>query len=207
MQHIQLASTALKKPCRQFEFTEQAKRHQMSTSKRILRGLPAELRPRDFDADEIIPGKLWLGSIGAAVDSEKLCAKRIQYLFTVADFCVLMEPASGSGARKWGSIIDHAVLDVGDYPEVNISHAFEEGIEWMDRAMKRGRVLVHCVQGVSRSASFVLAYLISKRKMTLQDALDYVKERRPCCKPNYGFLAQLSKFEHKLKPAVTKANV
>jgi protein-tyrosine phosphatase len=38
-----------------------------------------------------------------------------------------------------------------------------------------GRVLVHCRAGVSRSATLCLAYLISCRGMSLNDAYDEVK--------------------------------
>jgi protein-tyrosine phosphatase len=50
---------------------------------------------------------------------------------------------------------------------------------------------VHCAAGVSRSASFVIAYLIKKKEMLYPDALKYVKERRRVICPNGGFKKQL----------------
>lgn len=52
-------------------------------------------------------------------------------------------------------------------------------------------MLVHCAAGVSRSASFVIAYLMKKRDMLYPDALRYVKERRKVISPNSGFKKQL----------------
>jgi hypothetical protein len=64
-----------------------------------------------------------------------------------------------------------------------------------DAASSGERVLVHCVQGMSRSATVVIAYLMKKHKWTLSQALDYVKERRSCVNPHVGFMAQLRKYE------------
>merc|ERR1712107_389468 len=58
-----------------------------------------------------------------------------------------------------------------------------------------GTVLVHCVAGVSRSASFVLAYLISTYNLTLNEALCHLKLVRPWVNPNKGFLSQLRTWE------------
>ena len=38
-----------------------------------------------------------------------------------------------------------------------------------------------------------------KYKMTLVDAIAAVKEKRPCIKPNDGFMIQLSNFEKELR--------
>lgn len=42
-----------------------------------------------------------------------------------------------------------------------------------------GNVLVHCAQGVSRSVSVVLAYLMAEAGLTLGDALAMCKKARP----------------------------
>ena len=56
-------------------------------------------------------------------------------------------------------------------------------------------VLVHCMAGVSRSATVVLAYLIQYQHMSLNDAYRHVKQRRPSIAPNSGFWAQLQVWE------------
>lgn len=68
------------------------------------------------------------------------------------------------------------VLDKGD---INIGAYFDEVADLIDevRAMN-GRCMVHCVAGVSRSASLCLAYLMKHMKMTLKDAYDLVKSAR-----------------------------
>eukprot|EP00619_Florenciella_sp_RCC1007_P006291 CAMPEP_0205903526 /NCGR_PEP_ID=MMETSP1325-20131115/151_1 /ASSEMBLY_ACC=CAM_ASM_000708 /TAXON_ID=236786 /ORGANISM="Florenciella sp., Strain RCC1007" /LENGTH=420 /DNA_ID=CAMNT_0053269185 /DNA_START=54 /DNA_END=1315 /DNA_ORIENTATION=+ len=58
----------------------------------------------------------------------------------------------------------------------------------------RGAVLVHCQRGVSRSASVVIAYLITEG-MTRDEAYTLVKRRRRLVDPNIGFFEQLLTFE------------
>lgn len=50
-------------------------------------------------------------------------------------------------------------------------------------------------QGVSRSASIVIAYLIRERSMTYDAAFTLVKQRRRCIKPNAGFVKTLREWE------------
>jgi len=56
------------------------------------------------------------------------------------------------------------------------------------------RVLVHCVEGVSRSVSVVAAYLIAECGFSPKDAVDYIKAIRAVANPNFGFVQQLSEY-------------
>lgn len=61
---------------------------------------------------------------------------------------------------------------------------------------KKGhRVLVHCDAGVSRSASFVIAWLMHTYGMSLQSALERVQQSRPAIDINRGFRSQLAALE------------
>lgn len=63
-----------------------------------------------------------------------------------------------------------------------------------------GKVMVHCKVGASRSATIVLAFLMIKRHMTIQEAVRMVRARREIV-PNDGFLQQLCEFNEKLHHA------
>lgn len=52
-------------------------------------------------------------------------------------------------------------------------------------------VLVQCHGGASRSATIICAYLIKAKSWNYEQALQFLKEKRPRVKPNYGFLVQL----------------
>ena len=51
---------------------------------------------------------------------------------------------------------------------------------------------------MSRSASLCIAYFMRYHGMSLQDAYDYVKARRPIIHPNVGFWRQLREYEAKI---------
>ena len=53
-----------------------------------------------------------------------------------------------------------------------------------------GRVLLHCSQGVSRSASLAIAYLMWKRGGSFDEVLAAVKAIRGVANPNIGFTCQ-----------------
>jgi len=57
-------------------------------------------------------------------------------------------------------------------------------------------VLVHCRHGQSRSATVVAAYLIANKICGgVEEAMDFLKEKRPRVNPNDGFMEQLRKYE------------
>ena len=51
---------------------------------------------------------------------------------------------------------------------------------------KGQKVLVHCTQGVSRSCSFCIAYLMLLEKISYDDGFQRLKARRGICNPNPG---------------------
>ena len=58
----------------------------------------------------------------------------------------------------------------------------------------KGRVLVHCSAGKSRSPTIVMAYLISRSRWPLCDAYKFVSDKRKIC-PNLGFVWFLAEFQ------------
>ena len=56
-------------------------------------------------------------------------------------------------------------------------------------------MLVHCVGGISRSSTIVIAYLMLKHGYTLNDAYDFVKAKKSNVAPNFSFMQQLLDFE------------
>lgn len=58
-----------------------------------------------------------------------------------------------------------------------------------------GNVLVHCLGGISRSSTIIIAYLMLKLGYNLNDAYDYVKSKKSNIAPNFNFMGQLLDFE------------
>ena len=57
------------------------------------------------------------------------------------------------------------------------------------------------------SVTVVLAYLIKTRGMTLSQALEYVRSKRPQASPNAGFIKQLQDFEQSLRGVLSSLNL
>jgi dual specificity phosphatase 12 len=78
---------------------------------------------------------------------------------------------------------------------------------FIETALSRGgKVLVHCVMGISRSATVVCAYLMVFQRLSASAAIQYVRKRRPEIHPNYGFVKQLHAFSHcRYKPSCTNS--
>jgi protein-tyrosine phosphatase len=64
-----------------------------------------------------------------------------------------------------------------------------------DARAKNQRVLIHCIQGISRSATVVIAYCMKTFGWTLKHSYEYVKGRRSIVSPNVGFVNQLREME------------
>ncbi|KAJ3318685.1 Dual specificity protein phosphatase 16 [Boothiomyces sp. JEL0866] len=56
-------------------------------------------------------------------------------------------------------------------------------------------VLVHCQQGVSRSAALVIGYIMKTQKVSCQIAYDFVRKQAPKISPNVSLIAQLVAME------------
>lgn len=89
---------------------------------------------------------------------------------------------------------------IEDTAAYSITPHFEVVDKIHEKLEQNRSVLVHCRQGVSRSATIVLAYLMKYQNMTLKTALEKVRELRPIVRPNIGFFNELLAFESELTP-------
>ncbi|KAM6898834.1 dual specificity protein phosphatase 13A-like isoform 5-T5 [Lycodopsis pacificus] len=69
---------------------------------------------------------------------------------------------------------------------------FKTAADFIHKALKSpdGKVLVHCIMGMSRSSTLVLAYLMIHRHLPLKQALQKLIQKRAIY-PNRNFLALL----------------
>ena len=86
---------------------------------------------------------------------------------------------------------DQVTCSLNDWAE-KTSNFIEENIN------NNRPVYVHCAQGISRSTSCILHYLMSKKGMNLKESFDLVRAKRNVASPTVGFFKDLINFEKKL---------
>ncbi|GBF92500.1 dual specificity phosphatase-like [Raphidocelis subcapitata] len=87
-------------------------------------------------------------------------------------------------------------LQVQDLPGEDLVAHFPKCFAFIDAAIARGgNVLCHCAGGVSRSATVVLGYLMTRRGMSYDQSIAHLRLARPWVRPNPGFEAQLRELE------------
>lgn len=96
---------------------------------------------------------------------------------------------------------DHIVfkgIEANDSTLYDLSSHFGECADFINDAIeKKGRVLVHCRQGFSRSPTIVAVYLMKFKGMTAKKALETIAWKRHIY-PNEGFMKSLIALDIKL---------
>ena len=64
----------------------------------------------------------------------------------------------------------------------------------------------HCKEGISRSTTLTIAFLMARMGRSLDEALAQVHAARDVAKPNKGFLEQLRQYEASLPKGGTAAS-
>lgn len=90
--------------------------------------------------------------------------------------------------------MEYLTLEISDDADQDIAPVFEEACQFITAAENKA-TLVHCVQGCSRAASVVIAFLIKSMRWTLKQSYEHVLASRPIIEPNPGFWKHLERFE------------
>ncbi|XP_071495167.1 dual specificity protein phosphatase 3-like [Diadema antillarum] len=141
---------------------------------------------------------VYVGGKTAAADKEKLKELGITHILNCAQGAKFFHV--DTSAEDYADVdIKFCGLMVSDFPTSDIKQHFDTAVSFIDEALaqENGKVLVHCVQGFSRSASVAVAYLMLRRGLTVQEAVKTVREKREIG-PNSGFLKQLCALNDEL---------
>ncbi|XP_071696299.1 protein-tyrosine-phosphatase MKP1-like [Rutidosis leptorrhynchoides] len=86
----------------------------------------------------------------------------------------------------------YKTLWLQDSPSEDITSILYDVFDYFEDVREQnGRVFVHCCQGVSRSTSLVIAYLMWREGQSFETAFQQVKAARGVTNPNMGFASQL----------------
>lgn len=96
--------------------------------------------------------------------------------------------------------VAYKAVKIKDRPEADISAFFDSTFEFIESAKRtyHGRVLVHCTQGISRSATLVIMYLMRANNWSLVTAVNFAMASRGVVYPNEGFFRSLMAEEFRL---------
>ncbi|KAJ3553063.1 hypothetical protein NM688_g3818 [Phlebia brevispora] len=137
-------------------------------------------------ASLILP-RLYLSSFRIASDEDELVTLGITHVVSVLEY----PPEYTNDKFKTLHI------KIEDTLESNILEHLQTTTEFIRTALEENetnKVLVHCMMGVSRSATVVCAYLVATTPMVASEAIEFVRRKRSIVHPNNSFQQQLEKY-------------
>ncbi len=145
-------------------------------------------RDDTFEATQIVEN-LWVGDRRSPCNEESLKENNITMIITVVLGATAYFPFD----------FKYEKADLRDMDGENILNEIDRLLPIIREEVEQGNgVLVHCMQGASRSVTVVAAYLVKYHDMSAEGALEYMKKKRSCVNPNQGYRDQLEFFEEKI---------
>lgn len=136
----------------------------------------------ECDPSEIIPNKLYLGSILAATD---------EYIIKDLGITAILNCGTDKLFQNVPKDVFYLCLNMEDSIDQDLY--IDEALSFIEQ---NKNVLVHCKAGISRSSSIVIAFIMKQKKMKFERAFEFVKNCRNCIAPNLGFIQQLIEYEN-----------
>jgi len=143
----------------------------------------------DFNISKI-NDNLYIGDFPSACNKEELLKLGITHIVTAVVGVGEMFPDD----------FKYQLVDICDTKTTFVYPYLDECVRFIDNAIENGgKAFVHCMCGISRSATIIAAYLIYKYKYTVDEAIEKIKQCRDCVKPNDGFRHQLTIYANQIK--------
>ena len=106
--------------------------------------------------------------------------------------------------------IKYLPIFLRDDPGADIINCFFQTIDFIEskeETNKPKKILIHCIEGISRAPALISGYLMWKQNLRTQNAIDFVKSKRKCVDINLGFIIQLHKWENYLFSTPEKIHI
>lgn len=153
-----------------------------------------------FEAEHVKPyiepnhviDNIYIGPDNSALDRDKMHALGITHVLVAGNHLKCRYPDD----------FTYFKLDIDDSLEQDILSVIDQSIQFIHdvNTKNKGKVLVHCASGISRSASIVIAYLMRFTVMTsFETAYKFLFEKRSKVHPNTNFVRQLKQWGELLK--------
>jgi protein-tyrosine phosphatase len=152
-----------------------------------------------FDYNQIIPGRLWVGSSVRPEDAKQLRRMGITIVVSLQSSDDLK--AARISLKKLVHALSEANIDlrrvpVGDFSKEDLIRRLPRCVAEIEAALAPGwaKAYVHCTAGINRSPTAAAAYLIKSRGMSAGEAWEYVTSKRDCS----PYLDVLEKYQASL---------
>ena len=97
--------------------------------------------------------------------------------------------------------IKYLPIFLRDDPGADIIQCFFQTIDFIENekeSNKPKKILIHCIEGISRAPALIAGYLMWKQNLKVDNAIEFMKSKRKCVDINLGFIIQLHKWENYL---------
>lgn len=151
-----------------------------------VRGMAQPWISTSFNVHQIDDG-VYIGDIASASNIKQLKLLGITHIIT----------AVLGVSPQFPKDFTYLNIPVMDVETEDIKPYLRQTSFFIDNAIAQGgKVLVHCMCGVSRSATIVAAWIMSRRCNTAEEAIKFIREKRDCVNPNSAFFSQLVSLEN-----------
>ena len=143
---------------------------------------------RDISLFEVYRG-IYMGPFQSAFKTGELIECGITHILNVT--CKAYTPRS-----KYFKYLD---IQIYDETSEDAKRHFRITNRFIKEALQSGgKVLVQSIDGKSRSATFILAYLINNEGIKLKEGLQILRQFVSEAEPNEGFMQQLAQYDLEL---------
>jgi len=145
-----------------------------------------------FEVPVKVTDKIYLGSMQAAASRLVLSSLGITHVLTVAN---------DARPRHLDDQYENLICLHLQLPETNnsmLKPLFERAFSFIEQGKQHGSVLVHCLAGVNRSVSIVIAYLMYSEHLSYEVAFEKVRSVKSEIKPMHTFIQQLNFYDKEL---------
>jgi len=149
-----------------------------------IRGLTQPLISTEFNVQHV-QDTVFIGDIASAYNELELKKLGITHIITAI---LGVDP-------QYPKDFVYLSVPIRDVESEDIKSHLKQTTQFIDDAVKSGgKVLIHCVYGISRSATIVAAWIMSRNGYTVDEAIHFLKKKRDCVDPNPAFRDQLEQF-------------
>jgi hypothetical protein len=142
-----------------------------------------EAQSKSISKDKIeSENRLFIGSWEATTDIDLLKSLGITHILSIG-------PNPSDQVRK-DDYFHRFHIDIADIPSEDVKTKFDDGrsLKFIDDGTSQNK---SCL---SRSSTFIIAWLVSRFQISLDEALAILKRTRYCTRPNSGFINQISEW-------------